>query len=176
MDTYTTWEAQRKAQGPQWQCYECNLRFPAAGFGVDWHNRNELHTACIGLGFWKYCIVCKDQSLQPQLHDASRTYSRLCRTCNRQRPHSYFAKETEMCAACKLHISFEIAACTVCGKCKNLNEMLQTAGDEKIYACFTCQPEKWYFECTVCCEKKTSQNSEHRKPHSKKMYPQMSRL
>mgnify|MGYP003322625760 CR=1 FL=1 len=44
MDAYTTWRAQRKLQGPQWQCYECKLHFPAAGFGIDWHNRQELHT------------------------------------------------------------------------------------------------------------------------------------
>ena len=67
-----------------------------------------------------------------------------------------------------MHISFEIVACTVCGKSKNLSEMLQPADDEKHYVCFTCQPEKWYFECTVCSEKK-SQNFERRKPHSKKI-------
>ena len=123
MDTYTRWKAQRRAQGPQWQCYECNLRFPAAGFGVDWHDRKELHTACIGLGFWKCCIACKERRLQPQLQDASETNSRLCHRCRQQRCHSYSAKDSDVCAACKLHMSFAIAACTVCGKSKNVSEM-----------------------------------------------------
>ena len=129
MDTYTRWKAQRRLQGPQWQCYECNLRFPAAGFGVDWHDRKGLHTACIGLGFWKCCIACKERRLQPQLQDASETNSRLCHRCRRQRYHSYFAKDSDVCAACKLHMSFAIAACIVCGKSKNVSEMLTSAGD-----------------------------------------------
>ena len=150
-------------------------------FGWDFGNLVgifEIWVECwkFGLGFWKYCIVCKDQGLQPQLHDASRTYSRLCRRCNRQRPHSYFAKETEMCAACKLHISFEIAACTVCGKSKNLSEMLQTADDENIYVCFTCQPEKWYFECTVCGQKNLHRISSVESRTRKRLHPQVSRL
>ena len=168
MDTYSTWEAQRRIQCPRWQCYECNLRFPAAGFGVDWHNRNELHTACIGLGFWKCCIACRNQRLQAHVHDGRETDSRLCHKCGRQRHHSYFAKDSEMCTACELHISFEIVACTECGKSKKLSEMLQTDDDEKIYVCITCKPGNWCFKCTVFNEKK-SQNFERRKPHSKKI-------
>ena len=101
-------------------------------------------------GFWKCCIACKGRRLQTQLHDASGANSRLCHRCSRQRHHSDFAKDSDVCSSCKLHISFEIAACTVCGKSKHLTEMLQTADDEQIYVCITCKPEKWYFECTVC--------------------------
>ena len=121
------------------------------------------------IGFWKCCTACKERRLQTQLHDASGANSRLCHRCSRQRHHSDFAKNSDVCSSCKLHISFEIAACTICGKSKNLTEMLQTADDETIYVCIKCQPEKWYFECTVCNGKNLTHNFERRKPHSKKI-------
>jgi hypothetical protein len=126
------------------------MYFPAAGYGVDRHETSLLHQKCVSLGHWRCCTVCcgirAELTAIPMAGKAART----CVRCKQLRHAIYFAHNADICKACRHHETFQYAACSLCRKPQLEREMRLRNTHEKVLVCYTCAPEAWSYECTVC--------------------------
>ena len=59
MKLHEAWKVQRREFGPDWQCSDCGLKFPAAAYGVNWRESSDVHTKVVACGYWRCCSTCR---------------------------------------------------------------------------------------------------------------------
>lgn len=134
MVPYSVWQSQRKHHGPEWLCHRCGLSFPSAGFGIDRHDRQTLHSACVAIGLWKLCIDCSEVCME-----VAASQSRVCARCHQQQHHAYFVGDPNLCAACKLNVTFRFDSCSVYGKMQSIGDIHERVLGEQNCVCFFCE-------------------------------------
>ena len=151
--TYEARKTIRKHSGPQWQCCECSLTFPAEGFGATAQNTNDITTHCVAPGFWRCCEACHRDRQKTMPADQANTFTQ-CQLCSQLRPSRHFEGSSDKCNACTLRASFEIFICCVCNKAKHSKDMREGDVGSGDFVCSGCAPNLWLFECTACNEVK----------------------
>ena len=135
----------RKHRGQEWQCFDCQLFFPSAGFGADLKNIQDIQSLCIKPGHWRRCLACKNTEVDNP--DASTI---VCSCCQKQRSMQYFEDGAEFCMSCVLQLQFKVEVCKKCGKHVRRMECADALQMSENYACLSCAPLLRDLECTVC--------------------------
>ena len=143
----------RRHSGPQWQCCECTLTFPAEGFGASAQNSKDVTTHCVAPGFWRCCEACLKDRQKPMAAEQAETLTQ-CQQCSQLRSSRHFEGFSDICNACTFRASFEIFICSVCNKAKHSKDMREKDIGGGDFLCSGCAPNLWLFECTACHEVK----------------------
>ena len=145
----------RRHSGPQWQCCECTLTFPAEGFGASAQNSKDVAMHCVAPGFWRCCEACHKDRQQPMAAEQAETLTQ-CQQCSQLRSSRHFEGSSDICNACTFRASFEIFICSVCNKAKHSKDMRERNVGSGDFLCSGCAPNLWLFECTACHEVKSA--------------------
>ena len=144
MTLYDAWRVQRKDFGPDWQCGDCGMKFPAAAFEVNWRETSDAHTKIVASGYWRCCRVCREIREMKSGGSSSSHKAYTCARCKQHREIFCFPDDSNVCKACHLHENFQYIICSSCCK-PNLEKTMHCPdGSGKMQLCEACADKKFY--------------------------------
>ena len=146
----------RKARGMEWQCFECRLSFPAAGFGAKARSTKDVHSLCVTPGHWRRCIACTANAMNAVGESDATQSLRLCDGCQQQRSSACFDGNASLCTACTLQQNFRVVSCKICNKVLRQVECAASPDEVTEPLCLACAPRARQLQCTVCKEEKSA--------------------
>ena len=153
------WEQEkrmRKARGMEWQCFECKLVFPAAGFGAKATSTKDVHLLCVAPGHWRRCIACTANSANGTPDDDAMQSRKTCQGCQQQRSNACFDGNSDVCTSCTLQENFDMVCCKSCGKVLRKVECAGTQNQADEPQCLACAPCTRQLKCTICEQDKNA--------------------